>query len=67
MPTLVSRNAWILLLLSAAVANSQDLRVKKSLNVDGKPVSTTEILIKGIARAYRYAVTDRNSDYAQAV
>ena len=47
MPTLVSRNAWILLLLSAAVANSQDLRVKKSINVDGKPVSTTEILIKG--------------------
>src|SRR4051812_46886851 len=48
MPTLASRNAcWILLLLSAAVSNSQDLRVKKSINVDGKPVSTTEILIKG--------------------
>jgi hypothetical protein len=48
MPTLASRNAfWFLLLLSAAVANSQDLRVKKSINVDGKPVFTTEILIKG--------------------
>lgn len=48
MSNLAYRNAsWTLLLTIATLANSQDLRVKKSINIDGKPVSTSETLIKG--------------------
>ena len=48
MPTLISRYfSWTFVLLVAMAAQSQDLRVKKSITVDGNPVSSTETFLKG--------------------